>query len=645
MPSFIAPNSAGYPNVTAVDACTPVTYSQSPAAGSIIGAGAGNNVPVTVTATDVHGNSNSCTFTVTFRDVTPPSFGGTCPNSQVVGANAASCSQTVSWTVPTATDNCSPINNAGPIVYSAAATGNNTNPNITGGNYIVPGSVVNAVFFVGVTTVTYTATDQAGNSVTCTFTVTVNDNTNPVITNCSAPFTDTKNVSTGAANCTYTHSGSAWDAIATDNCLLAVTPYAYSLTGATNTGGFVTANTLNGVVFNRGTTTVTWRVTDFSGNSATCSFQVVVTDAVAPVFGGPNAGGCVANQTVVANTTGCVWTYPAGDTRLRVTATDNCGITLFEWDISGASPAASGSQTVPFTGTTTNGTWGIPTGTVFQVGTTNVQYRIRDAQGNIVTCIFTVIVQNNVTGTIGTTTTVAQNNATTSTITFTGSGSGAAAGQQQYRFFYSLSNNGPGGPFVAQAPVTTAVGSNVTTVAQSNAALGQFTYRLDQVQDLTTGCMSPANLNQTATITVVVGSELTGNGGWQIVTTQNFPTNNTSRDFIYTINNTGATPSGVPITVNIPKITGYSIALPNVTTLGGNPVNNPDWTLNTVINPLFWVLTSNTVIPAGGSSRIGITMTRVSVAPQSQNALTGTLAGGGDQNASNNTSTVVLIAQ
>ena len=71
------------------------------------------------------------------------------------------------WTAPTASDNCGVISFTS--THSSGAT-----------------------FPVGTTTVTYTAEDAAGHETICSFTVTVQDNTPPVITTCvpaaSVPF-------------------------------------------------------------------------------------------------------------------------------------------------------------------------------------------------------------------------------------------------------------------------------------------------------------------------------------------------------------------------------------------------------------------------------------------------------------------------
>ncbi|MBF8297257.1 MAG: hypothetical protein HW389_3802, partial [Bacteroidetes bacterium] len=113
---------------------------------------AGNVFPVgvttiTYTATDGAGNSASLTQTVTVIDNTPPIING-CPQNIFAVVTYDQTGSTISWTAPTSSDNC-----------SATLTSN-----------YAPG----ATFPPGTTAVTYTATDPAGNTATCSFTVTVN---------------------------------------------------------------------------------------------------------------------------------------------------------------------------------------------------------------------------------------------------------------------------------------------------------------------------------------------------------------------------------------------------------------------------------------------------------------------------------------
>jgi hypothetical protein len=95
--------------------------------------------------------------------------------------------------------------------------------------------------------------------------VQVFDQTLPVFTFCP-----TLKAVCNNSGSTYVHSGTAWDAIATDNCTIA--SLTYILSGAT-TG---TGSSLSGRAFNEGETFVTWRAIDNAGNIAECGFSVRV---------------------------------------------------------------------------------------------------------------------------------------------------------------------------------------------------------------------------------------------------------------------------------------------------------------------------------------------------------------------------------
>ncbi|MCB9185756.1 MAG: HYR domain-containing protein [Flavobacteriales bacterium] len=160
----------------------------------------------------------------TADDNTPPTL--TVPSNLTFNADQGQCSATVSWTAPTVTDNCS------------ATLTQTTGPS--------NGSLMN----VGTQTVTYEAADPYGNSTTQSFTVTVVDAQNPVI---SCP-------GTVFAGC--------------DTIVNYVLP-----TASDNCPG-VTVNLVSGPasggVFSAGTTAVTYQAQDASGNTASCSFNVIV---------------------------------------------------------------------------------------------------------------------------------------------------------------------------------------------------------------------------------------------------------------------------------------------------------------------------------------------------------------------------------
>src|SRR5207237_2840021 len=126
---------------------------------------------------------------------------------------------------------------------------------------------------VGVTTVSYTATDSAGNTATCSFNVTVLDNQAPVISGCPGNQTVMAAPGQCAATATWTSP------VVSDNC-----------------GATLGSTHVPGATFALGTTTVTYTAVDASSNSATCSFTVTVRDDQPPVL-----SGCPADITVSAD--------------------------------------------------------------------------------------------------------------------------------------------------------------------------------------------------------------------------------------------------------------------------------------------------------------------------------------------------------
>jgi hypothetical protein len=305
-----------------VNYTAPVGIDNCPGASTarIAGAASGATFPVGTTTvthevTDDSGLTATCSFDIIVTDNENPTI--TCPANINVNVDAGTCGAVVTFTPPVGTDNC-------PGATTARTAG----------------FVSGATFPVGTTTQTYVVTDAIGLTATCSFDIIVTDNENPTIT-CPANINVNVDAGTCGAVVTFTPP------VGTDNCLGATTARTAGLT--------------SGVSFPVGTTTQTYVVTDAAGNTATCSFNIIVTDNENPAITCP----ANINVNVDAGTCGAVVTYtpPVG--------TDNCP------------------------GATTALTGGLVSGVTFPVGTTTQTYVVTDAAGNTATCSFDIIVTDN----------------------------------------------------------------------------------------------------------------------------------------------------------------------------------------------------------------------------------------------------------
>ncbi len=199
----------------------------SPASGSSFPVG---TTTLTCSATDGAGNRGSCSFTVTINDTQAPTIA--CPANVVAPSAPGLCSATVSYAAPTISDNCS-----GATVVCTPPSG--------------------STFVKGVTAVSCIATDAAGNTATCGFTVTVNDTEAPAIACASNVTADATTLQGGGPGTVVTFAAPT----ASDNC---------------SSVGAPTCSPASGSFFAVGTTTVTCSVADAAGNTGTCAFTVTV---------------------------------------------------------------------------------------------------------------------------------------------------------------------------------------------------------------------------------------------------------------------------------------------------------------------------------------------------------------------------------
>jgi len=172
-------------------------------------------------------------------------------------------------------------------------------------------------FPLGITMVTWTATDAAGNVAQDTQRVTISDNTSPVI---SAPQHKTVEA-TNLGNTIDLGRPSATDAV--------------GVTSITNNAP---------LVFALGDTIVTWTATDAAGNSATTKQIVTVQDTTKPVISAPadvtseatssadnviilGDAAATDNGEILSITNDAPPVFPLGDTIVTWTATDTSGNT------------------------------------------------------------------------------------------------------------------------------------------------------------------------------------------------------------------------------------------------------------------------------------------------------------------------------
>ncbi|MCB1098771.1 MAG: HYR domain-containing protein [Verrucomicrobiae bacterium] len=293
---------------TASDIVGVVSLSPSHAPGSVFFVGV---TTVTYAARDAAGNEAFSTFTVTVEDRESPTITGV-PAPIEQATDTGKTTATVSWREPVVTDNVEEL--------------------IT----IIASHRPEDVFPLGVSTVSYTATDGAGNESSASFTVTVADEEAPVISGVPANLTLSTEVGKASAVATWVAP------TADDNVSVA------AFSGSHTTG----------TEFPIGETTVNYTATDEAGNSTTTSFLVTVIDDEKPVITGV-PGDIVAVPDPGKSTAIITWEPPS--------ASDNVAVTVLESSHVPGSPFTEGS-------------------------TITVTYTAVDAAGNVATASFTVTV-------------------------------------------------------------------------------------------------------------------------------------------------------------------------------------------------------------------------------------------------------------
>jgi hypothetical protein len=230
---------------------------------------------VTCTATDAHHNTATGTLQISVQDGTPPTLG--LPADRTVEATSA----------------------AGAVV-SFAATATDA---AAGSLPVVCDPASGSTFPLGITTVSCTAVDGAGNSATGTFTVRVVDTTAPVVT-----VTNAVAEATGPAGAVVRYSASARDAV--DGSVP------------------VTCSPASGSTFRLGTTSVTCAAVDRAGNTGGGPFAVTVRDRTAPTLTVPRSVAATATAVSGARVTFRATAVDRTDSAPRVSCAPASGATF-----------------------------------------------------------------------------------------------------------------------------------------------------------------------------------------------------------------------------------------------------------------------------------------------------------------------------
>ena len=359
-----------------------------------------------------------CNYGQCTPDITPPIINpGT---NQFSITDSSVCSAIINITDAVFSDNCS-----GGTSISFTLSGATTTASILG-------QVGTFTFNKGITTINYTVTDAASNTITDSKTITVTDNENPIIS--TVPFVASTNagctatgivltIPTTTDNCsvasvtndhpstTYSLGNTTVTWTVTDvagntatatqvvtvtdtvNPTVSTVPVSTTTnTGCTVTGVVLTVpvttdncavasvtNNHPSTTYSLGNTTVTWTVTDGAGNTATATQVVTVTDNISPTI----------NPITNISTTVAAGTCSKSVATTNPTLADNCTVTKLTWTMNGATIASS-----PLTGINNIGAYS------FNLGVTTITYNIFDGAGNIASTVYTITITDNIAPTI-----------------------------------------------------------------------------------------------------------------------------------------------------------------------------------------------------------------------------------------------------
>ncbi len=217
-----------------------IVQTSGPMSGSILQEGV---TTIAYTISDVCGNQEDCSFDITVV-ATPTTLTLQCPAPVFVNAAPGATSAIASWSAPSALTDC-PAGGAAITQTAGPASG--------------------SIFSVGITPVSYEAVDACGNTVSCSFDVTVVDRPSTISLQCENDIIVSS--ATGQGEVVNWEIPSV-----TSDCSLG------GITSITQTQG-----SPPGSLFPLGEYTIAYEVADACGTTASCSFLIRILDGTGTI--------------------------------------------------------------------------------------------------------------------------------------------------------------------------------------------------------------------------------------------------------------------------------------------------------------------------------------------------------------------------
>ena len=287
-----------------------------------------------------------------------------CPIDMTFSTDPGSCSTTVTLNDPIVNDNCGVTNYIVNLQFPDGGTSNN--------NSASSDMPFEYDFDLGNTVLTFIATDVNGNSTTCEFTVTIEDDELPTV---GAVADISTNVDAGLCSSIQTIVSPA----VSDNCGIMT----YDLIVIDDTGQSIynqstTAGASTDIIFPGGVNILEFAATDNSGFTVIESSTVTVTDNEAPTFV------TCPSDVIVGNDPGVC---QASVTFTDPDVMDNCSVANYTIDLVDA------NGVVIYNGLNING--GFVETRILPVGTNSLSYTVTDAAGLVTTCAYNIIIEDN----------------------------------------------------------------------------------------------------------------------------------------------------------------------------------------------------------------------------------------------------------